>query len=190
MEKMTLEQIEARRAEIEERKAAIATETEAEGADLDALETEINGLNDEQRSLDGMETEIREAAEQRQRIIAEVVKTGEVKKEFKEEKRNMENNIEVRDTKEYIDRYAEYVKDPSEEKRALLTEMVGGGAARKVARAKSKEHKTGNKVDASLLPAVKSHSGGFENAPYVNYAHANLNKQAGRESGNGRNFLF
>lgn len=129
MEKMTLEQIEARRAEIEERKAAIATETEAEGADLDALETEINGLNDEQRSLDGMETEIREAAEQRQRIIAEVVKTGEVKKEFKEEKRTMENNIEVRDTKEYIERYAEWVKDPSEEKRALLTEMVGGGVA-------------------------------------------------------------
>ena len=129
MEKMTLEQIEARRSEIEERKAAIATETEAEGADLDALETEINGLNDEQRSLSEMETEIMEAAEQRQRIIAEVVKTGEVKKEFTEEKRNMENNIEVRDTKEYIDRYAEYVKDPSEEKRALLTEMVNGGVA-------------------------------------------------------------
>ena len=159
MEKMTLEQIEARRAEIEERKAAIATETEAEGADLDALETEINGLNDEQRSLDGMETEIREAAEQRQRIIAEVVKTGEVKKEFKEEKRNMENNIEVRNSKEYIDAYAEYVKDPSDEKRALLTEMVGGGVAvptfvEEIVKTAWEEEKIMARVRKTYLPGI------------------------------------
>lgn len=109
----TLEEIETRRAEIA---------TEAAEADAEKLQ----GLNAE---LDGLETraaEIKAAIEERKAAAAEVASgKGEIIETPKETK-IMDNN-EIRNSKEYINAYAEYIKSGDDrECRALLTETASG----------------------------------------------------------------
>ena len=127
IEEMKLDDIQARRLEIIARREEMTAELEtAEDDALEALEQEANALNEEERQLNDRETAINEAAEARAKEIAEVLKTGDVKKEFEEEKRTM-SNLEVRKTHEYNMAYAEYIKTGDDsECRALLTENVSG----------------------------------------------------------------
>lgn len=78
--------------EIEERMAAIKTELDIDGADLDALEAEVRSLNDEK-------AKINEAIEKRKAIVDEVNKNGVVIRTFKEEK--MEERTFGIESKEY-----------------------------------------------------------------------------------------
>lgn len=108
--------------ELEQRKSAIGEEINAEDADLDALESEIRGIN--------AEIEKRKAEEAKRVEIREAVANGAGQpiKEIKEEKETMTNN-EIRDSKAYVDAYVEYLKRDGKddsELRALLTENVSG----------------------------------------------------------------
>ena len=110
---MTIEQL-------EERKAAIKVELDAEGADLDALEAEARSIKDE--------LEARKQAEAQKAEIRAAVAAGEgvVTTEFpKEEKKNMDIN-EIRNSAEYIEQYAEYIKT-GEMRGALLSENATNG---------------------------------------------------------------
>ena len=116
IKEMTVEQI-------EERKNAIVGELDVEGADLDALETEMRSLNEE--------IEARKAEEAKKAEIRSAVATGEVgevvKKVVVEEKREMKTNEEIRASKEYVDAFAQYlVKEDDSECRSLLTTQVSG----------------------------------------------------------------
>lgn len=108
---MTVEQIEARKAEI-------AKELETEGADLDKLQEEVKSLN--------AELEARKAAEAKKAEIRKAVAAGAGKVVQKVEKTE-EKAEEVRNSKAYIDAYANYIKTGDDrEARALLTENVSG----------------------------------------------------------------
>lgn len=83
---------------------------------------EIDALNEEVENLDAEEKDIKDKIEAQE--DAEKIQNEEViveKVEVKEE-RKMNNELEVRNTKEYIDAYAEYLKTgKDEEVRSLLT---------------------------------------------------------------------
>ena len=114
---MTVEQL-------EERKAAIAVELDAEGADLDALETEVRSIKDE---LDTRAAEEAQKVEIRKAVAAGEV--GEVVQKIVEEKREMKTNEEIRASKEYTEAFARYlVSENDTEVRSLLTENVDGGS--------------------------------------------------------------
>ena len=107
--------------ELEARKQAIVVEIENEDADLDALENETRSIN--------AEIEARKAEEtQKEEIRAAVTEgAGEIITEFKEEKREMKTNEEIRASKEYVDAFARYlVNEDDRECRALLTVDASG----------------------------------------------------------------
>lgn len=108
--------------ELESRLLQIPVELDLDGADLDALEAEVRGIKEE--------LEARKAAEQKRVEIRAAVADGkgETIETFVEEKReNKMPDIEVRNTKEYIDAFAEYIKTGNDtECRALLTENASG----------------------------------------------------------------
>ena len=107
--------------ELEERKQAIASEIEIEGADLDALETETKSINAE------LEARKAEEAQKVETRAAVTEGAGEVVAEFKEEKREMKTNEEIRASKEYIDAFAKYlINEDDRECRALLTVDASG----------------------------------------------------------------
>lgn len=105
--------------QLEERKNAIALELETEGVDLNALEDEVRSINGE---LEARKAKAQEEAEVREQIAQNEVKVEII--EERQEEKSMEN-IEVRNTKEYIDAFAEYVK--TGEKRSLLSENATNG---------------------------------------------------------------
>ena len=107
--------------ELEERKQAIVSEIEAEGADLDALEAETKSINAE------LEARKAEEAQKVETRAAVTEGAGEVIVEFKEEKREMKTNEEIRASKEYIDAFAKYlINEDDRECRALLTVDASG----------------------------------------------------------------
>lgn len=107
--------------EIEERKLEIREEVEST-EDLDKveeLEKEVDALNEEAEQI----TETQEQEE-----IAETLEQPEVKamaKDVSIEIKKEEIKMETRNTKEYIDAFAEYIK--TGEERALLTENATNG---------------------------------------------------------------
>ena len=107
--------------ELETRRAAIATEVDAEGADLDALEAEARAIKEE--------LENRKAAEAKKAEIRANVAAGkgEVIDKVTEERTEMPTNAEIRNTHEYNVAYANYIKTGDDKEcRALLTENVSG----------------------------------------------------------------
>lgn len=116
---MTIEQI-------EERKNAIVAELDNDGADLDALESEMRSLNEE--------IEARKAEEAKKAEIRSAIANGNagevvVEEKLVEEKRSMKTNEEIRASKEYIDAFARYlVSEDATEVRSLLTENATGGS--------------------------------------------------------------
>lgn len=115
--------------QLEERKNAIVAELDNEGVDLDALEAEMRSINEElesRKQAEAKKVEIRKAVAEGAGTVVEVAPT--------EEKREMKKDIaEVRNSKEYIDAYAEYLKtgnaDELRSATALLTENVSGEIA-------------------------------------------------------------
>ena len=108
--------------ELTERKAQIAIEAEAPEADLNALTDEVRAINEEieaRKRAEVQRVEIREAV-----ALGAGVVTETVEPEVREEKKTME---EIRNSKEYIEAYANYIKteDPTE-CRALLSENGSG----------------------------------------------------------------
>lgn len=109
---MDLEQVETRLAEVKEL-------LHTDGADLDALESEI-------RSLKERKAEINADIERRKAEVNEVINTAvEIKSFEKEEVRKTMEIKELRNTKEYIDAYAEYIKGNEKQIRQLITENAG-----------------------------------------------------------------
>lgn len=109
---------------LEERKNAIVAELDTEGADLDALEEEMRAIK--------AELEERKAAEAKKAEIRASVAAGEgvVIKEIEQEERKMPTANEIRDSKEYIDAYARFIKTNDDaECRALLSENGSGTVA-------------------------------------------------------------
>lgn len=117
--------------EIALRKAEIKTLLESDAevnleeikAELDALETEEKSINEavelEQRKAD-------EEAEERKQVAQQIENHEVVAKEI--EQKGNEIKMEVRNTPEYIEAFARYIKtEKDEEVRALLTENVEGG---------------------------------------------------------------
>lgn len=112
-ENMDLEQIETRRAELEE-------EIRKDGADLDAIEKEIEQIEARKAILD-KERETRKAA-----MDAITSGAGEIITET--ETRKTMADLEIRNSKAYLDAYAEYIKTGDDKEcRALLTENVSNG---------------------------------------------------------------
>ena len=107
---------------LEERKAAIAGELDNPEADLDALEAEVRGINEEienRKAAEAKRVEIRNAVAEGQGVVVETIKT--------EEKKTMTLE-EIRSSKEYIDAFANYIKtDDDSECRSLLSENATGG---------------------------------------------------------------
>lgn len=107
--------------ELLERRSAIAEEVDAEGADLDALETEVKSINEELEAR-------KEAEAQKAEIRAEVANgAGEIREEIPTEERKVMTLEEIRSSHEYNVAYANYIKtEDDSECRALLTENVSG----------------------------------------------------------------
>ena len=113
--------------EIENRKAEIREEVEAteEIEKVEELNQEVEALNEEEKQIEEQE-KVQEEAEQleEKKFMA---------KEINKEERKFMENKELRNSKEYVDAYAEYLKSElvpnykmSEEARALIT--TGGYA--------------------------------------------------------------
>lgn len=107
--------------ELVERRAAIAEEIEQPEADLDALEEEVRSINEEletRKNIEAQKAELRSAVAAGQ---------GEVTQKIETEERKIMSNMEIRNSAEYVDAFAEYIKSNDDtECRALLTENVSG----------------------------------------------------------------
>ena len=107
--------------QLEERRSQIAQELETEGADLDALESEARGIK--------AEIERREAVAKKREELRSMVAAGNhgtVLHQARFGAATKASNTEVRNSPEYIEAYAEYIKDGSEEKREALLTMNAG----------------------------------------------------------------
>ena len=109
---LDMEQIEARSQEL----AAVI-----DGADRE----QFDAIEEEVRNLEERRAEILAEIEQRKKDVAEVVKgVGDVIEKTEERKHS---NMEIRNTPEYVNAFAEYIKSGKDtECRALLTENVSG----------------------------------------------------------------
>ena len=109
---MTIEQLEARKAEL-------ANLLDADDADLDAIEAEVRSIKEE--------LEARKAAEVQREEIRKAVAAGAgaVAEKFEEDKKV--TNEEIRNSAAYINAFADYIKTGNDrECRTLLTENVSG----------------------------------------------------------------
>lgn len=114
IKEMDLEQVETRLAEVKDM-------LHEDGADLEALETEIRSLKDRKQ-------EIHAEIEARKAEVKEVMETAKEVRTFEEERtRNKMDEKEVRNSKEYIDAYAEYIKG-NKEARALTNFLTSTNA--------------------------------------------------------------
>ena len=122
---MTIEEIrELTAEEVEARLSEIQTEIDAEGADLEALNAEIDACKERRESLI--------KAEEERKVLADKIATDREKVEIKEQREDEKvmSNVEIRNTPEYIDAYANYIKSGDDsECRALLTELASGTVA-------------------------------------------------------------
>lgn len=111
----------SRKEEIEARKVEIREEVDkAETTEqVEELEKEVDALNEESEQIAEQESN-EEIAEEME------TKSFEVKELKKVEEKSMKEEMkEFRNSKKYIDAFAEYVKGNNEEMRALLTENAG-----------------------------------------------------------------
>lgn len=117
MKDMTIDQLKERR--------------EAIVAELDNPEADLNALHDEMRAINA-ELEARKEAEAKKAEIRAAVAegVGETIESIPEERKETMSNEEIRNSKQYIDAYAEYLKtEDASECRALLSENVSGKVA-------------------------------------------------------------
>lgn len=124
VEEMKLADIAARRDEIAARRDEIDTElVTAEADKYGELEEEVRALNKEEDEMDAREKAIREEAEQRAAVIADVISTGKESRKIN----NEEEHMETRNTPEYRKAFAKFIASGDDrECRALLTTNGGG----------------------------------------------------------------
>ena len=107
-------------ADIEERLAQIETELASDSSDVEALSAEVDDLQARRAAIK------QEAQEKRDLMEKVATMNAPVIEERKEEK--IMENMEIRNTKAYIEAYAEGIKrEDFSECRALLTENVASG---------------------------------------------------------------
>ena len=110
--------------ELEARKAAIAVESEAEGADVDALLEEIRSINaeiEERKAHEAKQAELRSA-------VAAGAGTVIESAEAEERKETTMDLAEIRKSEAYVNAYANYIKTEDDtECRALLSENATNG---------------------------------------------------------------
>lgn len=107
--------------QVEERLAQIRTEIDGENADIEALNAEVDSLIERQSA-------IRAAAEEKRGLLDKVAKMQTTPIDKVEERKPEMEQVEIRNTKAYIDAFAEYVKSgDSTECRALLSENATNG---------------------------------------------------------------
>ena len=110
--------------ELEARKAAIAVESEAEGADVDALLEEIRSINaeiEERKAREAKQAELRSA-------VAAGAGTVIESAEAEERKETTMDLAEIRKSEAYVNAYANYIKtEDDSECRALLSENATNG---------------------------------------------------------------
>lgn len=106
--------------EIETRLSAIKAEVELEGADITALSTETDSLLEERKAL-------LDAVETRKATLAKIANLPAAQCE--DITIQEDNSMEMtRNSKEYVNAYAEYIKTGDDTQvRSLLTENVSGG---------------------------------------------------------------
>lgn len=105
---MTMEDVEARLAEIK-------TEIDGEGADIEALNAEVDQLVERQSA-------IKQAAEEKRSLLDKVANMNTTPIAKIEERKTKMSEVEIRNSKAYIDAYAEYIKTNDDtECRTLLT---------------------------------------------------------------------
>lgn len=105
-------------ADIEARSAELENALSAENADIESITAEVTALEERK-------AQIVAEAEERKAQLAEVEKTAV---EIHEEKENRTMEMEIRNTKEYIEAYAKYVKTGDDKEcRTLLTDQATGG---------------------------------------------------------------
>lgn len=122
-----LQEIATRKAEL---KALLESE---EKQDLEAIEKELNDLEMEEKSInekvEAEQKKINEEIEER-KADAEAINEGEVSPVEIKELKKEENKMEIRNTQEYIDAFARYIKsNDSTEVRTLLSENGNGTVA-------------------------------------------------------------
>ena len=107
--------------ELEERKAAIASETdEADAEKLDALNAELEAIEERTRALNLEMEESRKAAKA---VANGAGKTIETRKDEK-----TMTDMEIRNSHDYIEAFANYVKTGNDKEcRTLLSDNVNGG---------------------------------------------------------------
>lgn len=118
LKEMNIEQLEARKSEL-----LSQVETTEEREQLDSIEAEMKAIKAEMEARAQAEAE---KAEIRKQIANDAV-SAPVIKEFKEEKREMKTNEEIRASQEYVDAFARYiVSNDATECRSLLTTNASG----------------------------------------------------------------
>lgn len=121
LKELTIEELEVRKTELTESIDSPEIDTEEKVAEL---RDSIDAVKEE---LENRKTIEAEKAEIRQAIAEDEVKT-EVVETIETEERKLPTMAEVRNSKEYIDAFAEYIKTENDaECRALLTENTAGG---------------------------------------------------------------
>ena len=123
---MMSEELLARRGEIEQRAKEITAALEAPEADLNALEEEARGIAEEMTAINMQLDELKAEAEKAEEIRNAVANGAGETKEKMEEKTMTE--LEIRNSPEYIEAYANYIKTgKDEEVRSLLTTNAASG---------------------------------------------------------------
>ena len=105
--------------DIEKRSAEIEELLKADDADVESLTKEVE-------ELESRKKEIEAEVEKRKAEMAEAEKTATVIEEIKKEERKTMDVKELRNSPEYIDAYAEYIKGNEKQLRSLLTENASG----------------------------------------------------------------
>jgi len=116
IENMDFEQVEQRSAELE-------AKLSEDNADFDAIETEIKALEERKAVLN-------REVEERKAMVQDVLTNAKTIETFTKEEVHKKMELrELRNTPEYIDAFAEYIKGNKKEMRTLLTEnaVIGGG---------------------------------------------------------------
>lgn len=107
-------------ADIEQRSAEIEELLKSDDADIESLTKEVE-------EMEARKADILAEVELRKKEAEEALKVGTEIEKVEERKMS---DMEIRNTKEYIDAYAEYIKSGNDaECRALLTENVSGTVA-------------------------------------------------------------
>lgn len=112
---------------LEARKAEIASECEKDDANLDALLEEVRAINEE---LESRAAEEAKKAELRTLVATEEVGEEVATIDFTEERKETPDMevMEIRNSAEYINAYADYIKTGDDKEcRALLSENSAGG---------------------------------------------------------------